>query len=259
MPSDTVITTPNGETLVFNESFHSYKLSGKLCTSVTKFVDKFFPPFDAERVSKETAERRGCTQKEILDEWKYIRVRGTYIHETCEDVLNEREKFRFNPDGDTEKAFFECAKDTAAKVKSRLKTYTSELAMADSMYNLAGTTDLVGVLNNPQPDGSTHLLLDWKTNGKLSQNAFGGRTGLGPCSNIPDANWWHYALQLSSYEDILKRNGYVDPDTKFKRVLVHFWQNPIDKIVKAKYYETPDLHDCVEAMLRSDIWKPQAR
>lgn len=127
--------------------------------------------------------------------------------------------------------------------------------MADVMYNLAGTTDLVGVFKNPQEDGSTHLILDWKTNSKLSQEAFGGKTGFGPCANIPDANWWHYALQLASYEDILKRNGYVEPDTKFKRVLVHFWMNPIDKVVKPKYYLTPDLHECVEAMLRSDLWR----
>ena len=255
MPSDTVMTTPNGETLVFNERFHSYKLSGKLCTSVTKFVDKFFPAFDSERVSKETAERRGCTQKEILDEWSYIRVRGTHIHETCEDILNERAEFRFKPDGETEQAFFDCAKATAAKVKEKLKSYQSEMAMADVMYNLAGTTDLVGVFKNPQEDGSTHLILDWKTNSKLSQEAFGGKTGFGPCANIPDANWWHYALQLASYEDILKRNGYVESDTKFKRVLVHFWMNPIDKVVKPKYYLTPDLHECVEAMLRSDLWR----
>ncbi len=256
MPSDTVMTTPNGETLVFNEHFHSYKLGGKLCTSVTKFVDRFFEPFDSERISKETAERRGVTQQVILDEWKAIRVRGTHIHETCEDVLNERAEFRFSPDTDMERAFFKCAKETAEKVKSRLSSYKSEMAMADVMYNIAGTTDLVGKLKSPQEDGSTHLILDWKTNGKLSKEGFGGKMGFGPCANIPDANWWHYALQLASYEDILKRNGYVDANTKFKRILVHFLYNPIDGVVVPKYYETPDLHEIVGLMFRAtDIWR----
>ena len=254
MPSDTVKITPSGETLTFNETYHSYRLGKTLCTSVTKFVDRFFAPFDAARISKETAERRGVSQQEILNEWQEIRVRGTHIHETCEDVMKERPGFRFSPSTELEEKFFECAKDTAKKVKDKLETFVPEMAMADEMYNLAGTTDLVGKLKTPKSSGETHLILDWKTNGKLSWDAFGGKTGIGPCANVPDANLWHYALQTSSYEYILKHNDYVPPDTKFVRVIVHFKYDPIEKTVGAKYYDMPDMLAFIEKMLRSDIW-----
>lgn len=254
MPSDTVKITPNGETLSFNETYHTYRLGKVLCTSVTKFVDRFFEPFDAARISKETAERRGVTQQEILNEWQEIRVRGTHIHETCEDVIKGRDGFRFSPSTDLESKFFECAKTTAAKVKDRMESFVPEMAMADGMYNLAGTTDLVGKLKNPKASGETHIILDWKTNGKLSWDSFGGKMGRGPCANVPDSNLWHYALQVSTYEYILKNNDYVPPDTKFVRVIVHFRYDPIEKKVSSKFYEMPDMAETVDKMLKSDIW-----
>lgn len=255
MPSDAVRITPNGEVLSFNETYHTYKLGKTRCTSVTKFVDRFFEPFDSAKISMETAKRRGVTQKEILNEWEEIRTRGTHIHETCEDIMNGRESFRFSPSSDLEKKLFACAKATSQKVKDKLETFTSEMAMADSMYNIAGTTDLVGKLKTPKASGETHILLDWKTNGKLYWDAFGGKTGFGPCKAVPDANLWHYALQVSTYEDILKRNDYFPPDTKFVRVVVHFKYDPLEKTVSSVFYEMPDMLETVEAMLRSDLWR----
>lgn len=38
-------------------------------------------------------------------------------------------------------------------------------------------------------------------------------------------------------------------------VKTHKHNKHIDKVVKPKYYLTPDLHECVEAMLRSDLWR----
>lgn len=251
MPSDTVIITPNGEKLVFNESFHSYKLGGRLCTSVTKFVSQFFEPFDQKKISYELAVKRGCSQNEILNEWEYIRNRGTAIHETCEDVLKGRPEFRFSPSTDLEKKLFECAKTAAKGVFEKLSEFSPEFCIADSMHNLAGTTDLVGTLKSPTKTGCTHLLLDWKTNTSLSQFGFKGQTGFGPCSHIPDSNWWHYALQLSMYEYILKQNGYYPEDTKFKRCIVHF-RVDYDE-ASAVYYDMPDLTDTVVGMLRHKV------
>ena len=42
-------------------------------------------------------------------------------------------------------------------------------------------------------------ICDWKRSKRICDRAFGGRTGWGPCSDLPDCNLSHYRLQLNTY------------------------------------------------------------
>ena len=85
----------------------------------------------------------------------------------------------------------------------------TEWAVFDEEAGVAGTIDSVW------EDGEGRLLIvDWKRckpgggRGGLSERdvAYGGRSGFGPCADLPDTAYSHYCVQLNLYKRILERS-----------------------------------------------------
>ena len=103
MPSCSKAKNPQGIIIEFFEDTHKYKsiIDGKEINYVsgTTFLGKFFKPFDPTgEITARCAKKEGVTVEEIKARWaekgRQSCIFGTRVHETCEDVFNNRIEFR---------------------------------------------------------------------------------------------------------------------------------------------------------------------
>lgn len=112
----------------------------------------------------------------------------------------------------------------------------------DGKLRIAGQADLVIV------DGWDVYILDYKTSKTIEKNAYYDRIKkkssnmLYPLNGLPDTNFWHYSLQLSTYAWMIQK---VDPRFNIKKLtLIHY-----DHDSNTTLYECDYLKREVEAML----------
>jgi len=77
-----------------------------------------------------------------------------------------------------------------------------ELIVHDEELGLAGTIDLVV----ETPDGL--VLIDWKTNKKITTKGYNNKKALEPIEDLDDCHLVKYSLQLSLYAYMLERQGW---------------------------------------------------
>jgi hypothetical protein len=103
--------------------------------------------------------------------------------------------------------------------------YRTEWRIFHEQYQLAGTVDFVCKICGPTlrdgTDSSTYWLIDWKRTRAIEKdNRFA--TGIRPSTrNLPDANYWHYAVQLSLYAMILHECYGIDTRAQMWVVDLH--------------------------------------
>lgn len=216
---------PAGRVIFFDESAHRYWTNAvEDFTSVTTFVKSWFPKFDADSVAKQVASRNGKTPSEVIAEWDVKRIAasemGTAVHLACEMIMTGRPV----PDSVVALATNE---RTAAIMRSaatacrqlfdmRFTVVGAEQIIFSERYGLAGTIDLA------MRDSKGELwLLDWKTNESIKSEGFNGATGMGPAAGLPDCNLSHYSLQLSTYQRILRDEGYIGRGDVVHMALIH--------------------------------------
>lgn len=196
-------------TLIFKEDTHQYFVGEQELCSVTKFIHRFFPSFDEKRMSKLVAKRRReqgelnskgkpLTARDVKKEWAHKREvassSGSLTHLEIEEFINGK--------------FDECLIPVfTPKARQGVKWFTKsplashvvsvEEKLYDTELGLAGTIDLLCV------NGNKVWLVDWKTSKKISKKGY----GKGVCG-LPNANYYHYQLQLSTYAYMLERQGY---------------------------------------------------
>jgi ATP-dependent exoDNAse (exonuclease V) beta subunit len=121
------------------------------------------------------------------------------------------------------------------KDNSELKAYRTEWEVFDEDFKLAGSIDCVFELN-----GEYHIF-DWKRTKEIKENnSF--QEGKYPLRHLPDANYWHYSLQLNIYKYILE-NKYGLNIGELNLVVLHPDKDSYE-LVKAV-----DLSDEVKLML----------
>ena len=96
------------------------------------------------------------------------------------------------------------------------RIYT-ELLVYNDHYQVAGQVDWV------RKKGKSIWIKDYKTNKEITKKSFMNKKMKAPLSNLPDANWHHYAMQLSTYGWMLEECGYVVKGLE----LVHTKENEI--------------------------------
>jgi len=97
-----------------------------------------------------------------------------------------------------------------------LKPYRTEWMIYDEELKLAGSIDMV----YENPDG-TLCIYDWKRSANITKINTWNKFALPYCiSQLPDSNFWHYALQLNVYKAILERK-YEKKVTKLRLVKLH--------------------------------------
>jgi hypothetical protein len=238
MPSSKKATAPNGTTIEFDEAAHRYftKLANGdeiVYTSVTSMVKSFFKPFDSEAVASKVSTSSGQTQAEVLAMWKqageYACTVGTRVHEVGEDVLLGLTP-RNKPADEHERKLMKQVWIAATEVRTKMKVHSVEAILFDIGTEIAGTADFTAW------DASGNFwILDWKTNAKLSESSRYGQRGLGVLEHLEDCDIVRYALQLSVYEYLVLKGGYVPRNTPVKRAVIHLAEDAY-KIVPTKGY-----------------------
>ena len=174
----------------------SYKLIG-----TTRIISNFFPKFDAEYWAGIKAPLMGKTPQQLLDEWdrkgKESAEAGTRLHQRIDDYYHHKEVQAEDKDYLLFKQFANAYK---------LNPYRSEWAIYDEDTNIVGVVDMLDYSNGD------YILYDWKRSEKIvdggqpiKENKF-DEHGLRPIENVPNTDYWHYALQLSFYRYILEKN-----------------------------------------------------
>lgn len=251
MPSCSKTVNPRNVEIVFTEDDHKYRsiVDGNTIeyTSITRFVGGCFPPFDPTgSIAERCAAKEGISVREIQERWRLNAKEscdfGTKVHSICEDVLLGRQIRERNPINEKETKTFSVAERIAKTLKQKVDVLGVEKIVFDERLGLAGTVDF---LARSRKNGK-YLILDWKTNKEIETENKYSKFGLPPLEDVPDCNFWHYALQLSAYQFMLKFGGYVEAGSEFQRFIVHLTPSG------HRLYELPDLTDRVRDVI---IWK----
>lgn len=186
-------------------------------------------------------------QQAILDAWdsenRNSCERGTKIHADLENSFYKKKKnidlSKYQIGGK-----FECVKDhNELDLENGVyPEYLISRVSEDGKLRIAGQIDLL------VKRGNKIIIGDWKTNKKIeTKSFFNSKTKSSvkmkyPLNNLDDVNYWHYALQLSTYAWMIQKKN---PEFEIEDlVLVHF-----DHSDNMTVYHLPYLKDEVIRML----------
>ena len=199
--------------VIFKEEGHSYESIDENLdkdniewTSVTSFISKFKPKFDAKAQSKKSSKNKkskwhGLKPKEIIDIWnnetdRAIKLGNWYHNQREENILDfstiERE-------GVEVPIIRPIVDGTGVKIAPVQKleegVYPEHFAYLKSAA-ICGQADLVTVVN-----GKIHII-DYKTNKEIKEKGYTNWEGITskmykPLSHLDDCNLNHYNIQLS--------------------------------------------------------------
>jgi ATP-dependent exoDNAse (exonuclease V) beta subunit len=201
--------------LTFDKKKHVYKVGKQKLISVTTFVKEFFPKFDEKKFAKIIARQRTLkgtktTMRDVLKEWKQVALNGTMVHQDIEEWL----KLKKQP-------VLMCTRSLHAVQWLQDQAYhisaTPEVKLYDTELGLAGTCDCI-----VHHDDGVVSIIDWKTNKAIKKQGYEKATHPA-VMHLPNANYYHYQLQLSTYAYMLERQG-----NKIHRlVLAHLTQDGV--------------------------------
>lgn len=238
----------------FDKDFWSaYKTLEKLLPKESWVVEKksllTSKKFDPEllevyNISKDEFNK---AQQELLDLWdeenRKSCERGTKIHLDIENSFYTKAKDislqKFGIGGK-----FECKKDYP-ELDLQYGAYPEYLIYYESddkVIRLAGQIDLI------VKSGNEIYLVDHKTNKKIDQKSgYNSSTRSSvkmkyPLNNLPDCNFYHYTMQLSTYAWMLQK---INPNFIIKDLILnHYDHNGKNTLYRCQY-----LKDEVEKML----------
>lgn len=238
----------------FDKDFWSaYKTLEKLLPKESWVVEKksllTSKKFDPEllevyNISKDEFNK---AQQELLDLWdeenRKSCERGTKIHLDIENSFYTKAKDislqKFGIGGK-----FECKKDYP-ELDLQYGAYPEYLIYYESddkVIRLAGQIDLI------VKSGNEIYLVDHKTNKKIEQKSgYNSSTRSSvkmkyPLNNLPDCNFYHYTMQLSTYAWMLQK---INPNFIIKDLILnHYDHNGKNTLYRCQY-----LKDEVEKML----------
>ena len=266
--------------VIFKEEGHIYEsLDENLekdkinWTSVTSFVGKFKPKFNAKAQAKKSSKNKrskwyGMTEKEILNAWNSETERaiklGNWYHNQREENICE-----FNTierDGVEVPIIRPITDDNGIKIAPNQKikdgVYPEHFVYLKSL-GLCGQADLVTIVN------VKINILDFKTNKEIKETGFTNWEGItskmyNPVSNLDDCNLKHYNLQLSLYAYIIKKHN---PKLKIGKLQIQHvsfekegenkygypitkYNNQGEQIIKEiKMYDLPYLKDEITSLV----------
>lgn len=237
------------QSIRFYEYGHKYEIltdKKSKYTSVTTWVHSHFPKFNADEVIDNMMKGKnwgpenkywGMTPVQIKQEWNKNGAEasgaGTKLHKRIEKFMNvhvdvhvdvvrdathseliavNSQKNALLTENDAKEwgYFLQFARD-----HGDLVPYRTEWMIYDEQLKLAGSVDMV----YKNSDGS-YSIYDWKRSKDIAKTNGFGKTALTECIDyMPDANFWHYTLQLNVYKMILERNyGVRIRDLKLVRL-----------------------------------------
>jgi ATP-dependent exoDNAse (exonuclease V) beta subunit len=215
----------------FFEEDHKYVITNdpnNKYTSVTTWNHSHFPVFNANLIIKNMMRGKnwkeghkywGLSAEEIKQQWSSnssaVSGAGTDLHFEIECFMN-------NPDlesgfkkgykhADLHEAYLQNPKAIEViewdyfinfvKDHPELKPYRTEWTIYDEDLKISGSIDMI----YENPDG-TLSIYDWKRSKDITRvNNFNKFAINKLICHMPDANFWHYALQLNTYKRLIER------------------------------------------------------
>lgn len=186
--------------ITFKEDTHQYfSTSGKELVSVSRILSQFKNVFDPQGFIK-----RACARKEnisvaqIQEKWDKEKNdacdRGHRLHSQLEHYIK------------TGIILNEDYKDVVEQFKNSVKftgKLHSEIQLFSDTYGIAGTTDLVELLDN-----SIVNIGDYKQNKKMLKKSKYGNNLLYPLEKYSECEFEIYVFQMNLYSYMLEEHGY---------------------------------------------------
>jgi ATP-dependent exoDNAse (exonuclease V) beta subunit len=225
--------------IVLDKDVHEYSLLTQpdiQFISVTTLVDHHFEGFDAEKIATNLVNNHpkyvGRTAESLIADWDAARQHGTDVHEEIEHWI----KNGVAP-----------GEAKAASAVNWLKNYQeksdiqvlSEVILYSTELKVAGTIDILAL------DKTTGLyeLIDWKTSKRIDTVSYGNKTGTSSITqDVPDCNFYHYALQLSLYRYLLEEFYGI---SIHNQIIAHLQDDG------ARGYVAPYMRDHIVSMLKN--------
>ena len=202
----------------FEEETHTYTIKTKTnnkdtsFTSVTTWIHSLFPKFDADSIIEKMQKSKNWEQNkyynmtadEIKALWKKngqaASKAGTQLHNDIEAYYNQHEvdnssvEFQY---------FLDFEKDrTKDPSNDTMIPYRTEWTIYDEELRLSGSVDMI----YEYKDSGILTIYDWKRCKDIKKCNEWEQCLVEELSYIPNTNYWHYALQLNTYREILERN-----------------------------------------------------
>ena len=239
----------------FDEGPHIYTIDGDSdYLSVTKWNHSLFPKFNPDSVIKKmmasknwkNSEYFGMTSREIKQKWrdngKEASEAGTKMHCDIECFYND-----LDVEVDESCLEWQYFEKFEEEIGSKLTPYRTEWMVYDKDLRFAGSIDMLF-----ENDDGTLQIYDWKRCKEIKkENKW--ESAITDCiSHLPDANFWHYSLQLNTYKWLIEKN-YGKKVTNMYLVCLH----PNNKNNSYLRYEVPDMTNEVNDLmeLRRDMLK----
>ncbi len=247
--------------LQFNPYEHIYLFNGReRFKSVSQLVSLFFEPFRAYDMARLHAQRRGCTEGEMLEKWDMAGCMaseaGTFMHKQIEnfyDGLEYQDEYPFTYEGKYQHA------DTHISLERErhhfmnfrrdhpFQPHKTEWAIYDEALKIAGTIDMI------HKRGEVFDIYDWKRSGKIVDEAgapltdgFRGQSGINGLESVQDTPYWHYCIQQNLYRHILERNYGITVGNMYLVVMVA----DMDNYVKL---QVPRMDQAIEVIVRYQL------
>lgn len=196
----------------FDEERHLYSYDGRPLDSVSRVRKELSVPFDAERIARFVARRRGVAPAVVLAEWEEKRsrasARGEVVHECVEKYLETG----CMPAVPTDRLPPDDLWDVLRRLQEFQKWYERDMSDVQvvatelRMYSL--TLGIAGTLDSLVLRGDALYVLDWKTNGKFRTDGDKSYNNLlGPFMHLPDNEHNSYSIQVAAYRIMLHEHG----------------------------------------------------
>lgn len=264
---------PRDNNIKFFEDGHKYCIAFEpdvKYTSVTTWNHHHFEQFDADNVIqnmmkgknwKEGHKYWGLTPEQIKAQWNNnkdsVAGAGTDLHYEIECFHNDK-RFQFEYTNnelvqiylsERKKHLEESSLEwkyfiNFMKDHTHLKPYRTEWTVYHEDAKIAGSIDMV----YENPDG-TLSIYDWKRSKNITRINTFNKFALTPLiCHLPDSNFWHYALQLSTYKYIL--------ESKYDKKIKDLYLVRLHPDAEEKNYELiklPDLSTEIKELFEEEI------
>lgn len=250
----------------FFSRFHKYEITTdphSKYTSVTTWNHSFFPKFNADEVIQSIFNSKkwgpdnkywGMTAEQIKQSWNKNRdaaaSSGTSLHARIEAFMNQ--PCELGTHADLYERYMQTNTESNesnepiewtyflqfVRENPTLRPYRTEWMIYDEDLKIAGSIDMV-YLN----DDDTLSIYDWKRTKEMVLETNWNKYSTNPLLfDVPDTNFWHYALQLNTYQAILEKK-YNKKVTQLCLVKLH----PDNTNKSYEIYQVP----CMQPQIKS--------
>lgn len=201
----------------FIEDGHYYLCNGKrVGISTTGLIAQYEQEFDSDTISQQVANKKGVSQKEVLEEWRienlHSTIKGSFIHEFAQSLWEGKE-YKFDYSKVPKEIDMNRLKNDIAKLipqainfyndyKNTYELIGCEIYLGDEDYDECGATDQMMLNKNT----GEIVIIDYKTNKKIEYESFGHKKMLIPLQEFDDCNYIHYSFQLNDYKYKFEKN-----------------------------------------------------